>query len=176
MSELFPEQAPDFTDPLGLLRACHERVLASCTLLEAVNQQLQSDALDDDGVKAATQVQRYFSTAAKLHHQDEEQDLFPLLVRTSLKIAQIIHDLKQDHQKIDGFWAELEPQLKRPRSIEDKQAFAEVVEQFVSLNRAHVARENEELLAVAEHLISDKEQKRLGAAMAKRRGVTIYLK
>jgi len=176
MSELFPEQAPDFSDPLGLLRACHERVLNSCDLLLAVCDKLDQGEPDGDTVQAAGQVHRYFSTAAKLHHQDEEEDLFPLLVRTSLKVAQIIHDLKQDHQKIDALWQQLQPQLAKLRSVEDSVAFRELAEEFVSAYREHIEKENEELLEMAVHILSTKQQKSLGEAIAKRRGVTIYLK
>ena len=47
-----PEQLPGFDDPLGLLRACHDRMLAHCELLESLAESPDS--------KVAQQVLRYF--------------------------------------------------------------------------------------------------------------------
>ena len=40
MSLLRPA-APDFSDPLGLLAACHERMLANCALLQRMLDNLK---------------------------------------------------------------------------------------------------------------------------------------
>jgi len=172
MSNPFPEAAPDFSDPLGLLRACHERVLAHCAMLEAFAARLGGE-LDGDAVQAAKAVQRYFATAAKLHHQDEEEDLFPFLVRQSLKLAQLVHELKQDHRRLDALWAQLESRLAWPKNIGDVDGFRAAAAEFIEINRRHVQRENAELLEVAQHIFSSKQLAEIGRSMAKRRNVRV---
>jgi len=169
--DLFPPAAPDFSDPLGLLRACHERVFKHCDILENLAAHLANQGVDQETREAAAQVHRYFSVAAKHHHQDEEQDLFPRLARQSLKLADQVHQLKQEHEQLDALWAELEPLLAKPASIENIEAFQSLAERFATAYRTHVQRENSDLLDMAQHIFSSDELKQIGLAMAERRGV-----
>ncbi len=169
----FPEAAPDFSDPLGLLRACHGRIEQHCATLRKLVPHLREQGLDDEARNAMRNIHRYFTSAGQLHHQDEEQDLFPRLARQSLKLADLIHGLRQDHEKMEALWKQLEPLLARPDHIDDKEAFAALVDAFTALYHAHIARENEELLELAHHIFSGDELKKLGNRMAERRGVRI---
>ncbi len=175
-NELFPPAAPDFSDPLGLLRACHERVLKHCDTLENLAAHIGDKGVDLDAKEAAAQVHKYFSTAAKHHHQDEEQDIFPRLARQSLKLADIVHQLKQDHSHLDAQWEQLAPLLARPATIEDNAAFLELTQQFADAYRAHVRKENEDLLDLAQHIFGSDELNEIGEKMAERRGIQIKLR
>lgn len=171
MNDFFPQAAPDFSDPIGLLRACHDRILKFCDILEAYAAQ-PADQADND---AARQVHRYFSTAGRHHHEDEEQDVFPILNRQSLKLADLVKSLKDEHAQMDALWQQLEPKLLRPAAIDDRDAFRTLVAQFAEAYRKHVARENEDMLEMARHIISSKQMKEIGESMAKRRGVKARL-
>lgn len=170
MTELFPGTAPDFDDPLGLLRACHERILHHSATLPTLAERLKQNGADEETRKAAEQIRRYFSTAGK-HHQDEETDIFPKLIRQSLKLADMIHRLKKDHAEMDQLWHELEPLLARPANIQDLDAFTRLARDFADLYRRHIDVENNELLILAQHILSSKQLKEIGAAMAERRGI-----
>jgi hemerythrin-like domain-containing protein len=172
----FPSAAPDFSDPLGLLRACHDRVLQHCDTLLNLAAHIGDKGVDQDAREAAAQVHKYFSVAGKHHHQDEEQDIFPRLARQSLKLADRVHRLKQDHQAIDTLWGQLAPLLTRPAAIEDSAAFLELAQQFADTYRAHVLRENEDLLDMAQHIFSRDELEDIGKKMAERRGVKFPLR
>lgn len=170
-NELFPPAAPDFSDPLGLLRACHERVFKHCDIVENLAAHLADKGLDQEAREAAAQVHRYFSVAAKHHHEDEEQDVFPRLARQSLKLADLIHSLKQEHERLDALWAEIAPLLAKPVSIEDVEAFQAQAERLADAYRSHARKENSELLEMAQHIFGSDELKQIGRAMAERRGV-----
>ena len=114
--------------------------------------------------------------AGKHHHQDEEQDLFPRLARQSLKLADRVHRLKKDHEAIDALWEPLATLLARPATIEDSAAFLEQAQQFTDLYRAHVRKENEELLDMAQHIFSRDDLNAIGEKMAERRGLYIKLR
>jgi len=172
-SNPFPESAPDFSDPLGLLRACHQRMLDNCERLVRLADHLKSQGADSEALQAAGSIYRYFTTSAKLHHQDEEQDLFPRLASESLKLADKVHRLKKEHLELDALWQALEPQLKRPAQITDLDAFSQQCNRFAESYRSHIATENEELLEMASHIYSQAELKKLGASMAERRGVRV---
>lgn len=174
--DIFPPAAPDFSDPLGLLRACHERVLKHCDTLENLAAHIADKGIDQDAREAAAQVHKYFSVAGKHHHQDEEQDIFPRLARQSLKLADLIHRLKQAHRTIDALWEPLAPLLARPATIQDSEAFSALVEPFTEAYRSHVRQENEELLDRAQHIFGSDELKEIGEKMAARRGLQIRLR
>jgi len=169
----FPESAPDFSDPLGLLRACHQRMLDNCERLLKLADHLQSNGADSEALQAAAAIYRYFTTSARHHHADEEQDLFPRLARESLKLADLVHRLKKEHEELDALWQELEPLLLRPANISDPVGFRELSSRFVEAYQRHIRVENNELLEMARHIFSTAELKKLGASMAERRGVRV---
>jgi len=50
--QLMPKPAPGFDDPLGLLRACHERILGHCDTLERLESHLRQHGADQDAQEA----------------------------------------------------------------------------------------------------------------------------
>ncbi len=169
----FPNVAPDFSDPLGLLRACHERIFKHCDMVENLANHLLEKGDELEATEAAAKIHRYFTVAAKHHHEDEEQDLFPRLASQSLKLADLIHALKQDHERLAAPWAEISPLLANPATIDDKVAFQSLAQQFAEAYRNHARKENSELLEMAQHSLSSDELKQIGGAMAERRGVKL---
>jgi len=158
-----PDELPGFDDPIALLRACHNKILAHCDLLEGL--------LDSPDQAAATQVHRYFNTSAPLHHRDEEEDLFPRINGQSLKIAELIHNLKKEHQALDSLWGALATELKSQPENGFSEAFVTAAREFCRLNREHVAVENKDLLPVAAGILSNQDLGAVGETMAARRGV-----
>ncbi len=173
MSEpLFPTAAPDFSDPLGLLRACHARILGQCDMLIRLAQHLRTAGPDDEARAAARRISHYFTTAGRHHHEDEESDLFPRVTRQSLKLADLVHRLRQEHRTLDALWEELGPLLARPNEIKDLDSFETLANRFAEAQRSHVERENSELLEIAQHIFGRDELKTIGISMAERRGLT----
>lgn len=171
MNDSLTPDIPDFDDPIGLLRACHDRMLTNCDTLEKLVPHLQENGLDEDARTAIAGIVRYFTTSAVHHHEDEEQDLFPLLNSQSLKLAELIYKLKQDHQQLDALWQQLAADLKQGPDLAANTAFADHVAQFCRAYREHIDLENRELLFLAQHSLSSTQLEDIGDSMAKRRGV-----
>jgi hemerythrin-like domain-containing protein len=165
-----PETLPGFDDPLALLRACHGKIIAHCELIEEIVRALQGGSEGFDTRQAARKAITYFSSSARQHHADEEQDLFPLLIRQSLKLADLINSLKQEHRTLDELWQAIEPELRRMPEPADADAFIAAASAFCDLNRAHVIRENTDFLPIAQSSLSSQQIKDIGRAMAQRRG------
>lgn len=173
INSLFPSAAAGFDDPIGVLTACHERILRHCATLSRLAQHLAEHGLDDDARTAAAQIHRYFSTAGQHHHEDEEADLFPLLT-ASPALAMIITRLHSDHQQMERAWQALSPLLQHPENIlSDVAGFQAQAAAFGELYEAHIGKENGTLLPQARKLLSEAQVKTLGEKMARRRGVTI---
>lgn len=169
----FPATAPDFHDPLGLLRACHERIFQQCDLVERLSHHIAENGVDEEACNSAAKIYRYFSTAARHHHADEELDLFPRLVRHSVKLTDTIYQLKQEHAELDALWQSIEEHLAKPTSIEDFDDFQTLTQHFAEAYRAHAEKENKEVLDSAQQLFSRDELNQLGRSMAERRGVSL---
>ena len=163
-----PETLPGFDDPIGLLRACHEKMLANCKLLTTL---VDMDTPDAAAREAARNISRYFSNSAVLHHRDEEEDLFPRINRQSLRIAELIHTLKKEHETLDALWNRIAPELKQLPGDGFSSAFKQAAQEFSTLCGEHIARENRELLPLASNSLSHQELAEIGEKMAARRGV-----
>ena len=168
---LIPE-LPNFDAPLDLLRACHQRMLAQCDLLERLVAHVADKGVDAEAKGAIGRVLTYFNTSAVHHHQDEEQDLFPPLARQSLKLADIVYALRKQHVALNESWDRLGTLLKKSGELAERQAeFAQQVQQFCALYRDHIRKEENELLALAQHILSTQQLAAIGDSMARRRGV-----
>lgn len=163
-----PENLPGFDDPIGLLRACHEKMLHHCDLLDGL---VDRDDIDSDAREAGRTVTRYFTQSAPLHHRDEEEDIFPRINRLSLKTAELIHNLKKEHETLDELWMKLEPVLKRLPDDGFSDEFRQTAAEFTALYRQHIGQENRELLPLAANSLSQQVLQEIGESMARRRGV-----
>src|SRR3970282_1520807 len=115
---MLPTPAPGFDEPLAMLRACHERIQRQCATLAKLAAHLRRDGLTDDARQAAADIHRYFASAGRQHHADEEQDLFPVL-RPGPVLAARRDARARDHTEMESLWQRLEPLLAAPETIHD---------------------------------------------------------
>ncbi|MFN4265664.1 MAG: hemerythrin domain-containing protein [Aquabacterium sp.] len=96
---------PSFEEPIEMLQACHEKVRHFARLAPKVAAHVAQHGADQQARDAAQAIMRYFDLAAPLHHQDEEEDLFPAL--TSLHDAALngtMDTLTAEHDQLAGLW------------------------------------------------------------------------
>ena len=166
-----PDELPGFDRPLAVLRACHDKILAHCDLLEELLARMAGSGPDAQARKTAERINRYFSTSAELHQRDEEEDLFPRINRQSLKIAELVFGLKKEHEQLESLWKTLSPELKRLPADAFSEEFGRAAGAFCSLYRTHIERENMEFLPLVGNSLSQQELAAIGQSMAERRGV-----
>lgn len=171
MNEL-PAPVPGLDEPLGLLAACHERILTHCKLLGRIVEHHAHGELGPAVHGACAQVIRYFSTAARHHHEDEEQDLFPLLINKEPALDGLLQRLHTEHGVLDAAWSRLSPMLGEPEKFTTDEFRTRVVA-FCTAFENHIALENTELLPVARSLLAVTDLAPLGRSMARRRGVSL---
>ncbi len=168
-----PQIAPGFDQPLWMLRACHARILRQCDALLQLAQYLGAKGATGEARETARQVHRYFSTAGKQHHEDEEQDLFPALLAARTDLTDSIRELALEHREMERLWARLVPALTDLTSVGDISAFTHSALEFRAVYFSHIERENPEVLAKAQEVLSPAQISDLGARMARRRGVKL---
>jgi len=167
--------SPSFDQPLEMLAACHERIEEKLAVLERLGPHLEKSGCDAEASAAAQSVLRYFDTAGVYHHQDEDQDLFPLLrVRAAAQgrpeIAAAIDELEREHETMDAQWRRLRQRLLAVTEGEPRLAVEEVT-RFAWLYRRHMEREGAAVLPFAREMLDAAERVALGERMAARRGV-----
>ena len=162
--------------PLEMLAACHGRVHKQCATLQRLAAHLPAHGSDTAAQQAATAVMRYFDTAARDHHADEEEDLFPALLEAmagsdAVCIRALTEGLRAEHRLLEGRWAALREVLARIARGEAAPLPPSDVQDFVAAYAAHIEKEDTELLPMAARLLSDADITRFGTAMRVRRGI-----
>lgn len=167
-----------FEVPLEMLGACHRRVENQCATLRRLVPHLAAHGADTAAQSAATAVMRYFETAAKDHHADEEVDLFPALIESmagsdAVCLHDIIGSLAADHRELEARWNHVRARLQAIVAGEAAVLTTDDIEPLITLYERHIAREDKELLPMAERLLSDDALARIGRAMRERRGIAL---
>jgi len=175
----FPGVAAGFEAPLEMLAACHGRIRRQCATLLRLRAHLAASGVDDAARNAARGVIRYFDNAARDHHEDEEQDLFPALLESMagsdpVCIRQLIDSLQNDHRELERLWGIVRTWLAAVVRGDAAQSAMAEIDSFVELYERHAAREEQELLPMAERLLGTEELDAIGQSMRLRRGITSF--
>jgi hemerythrin-like domain-containing protein len=166
----------DFEAPLEMLSACHRRIERQCATLNRLVAHLAAHGADEEARTAAAGVMRYFDTSARQHHEDEEQDLFPALIESmagsdAVCLRELTEGLKADHRALQACWQPVREVLERVIAGVSAPLASDDVEALAGLYERHIAREENELLPMAERLLCDDDLARIGRAMRERRGI-----
>jgi len=176
MNDSLLDAAPGFDQPIAVLKHCHGRIRKQLATLERLLPHLPAHGADEQARQAASAVLKYFDKAAHLHHEDEEQDLIPMLravaqgedAATLQALAPVI---LQDHKDMDALWQDLHEQLTAVANGSASLLSSTSVGRFVQRYSAHMEREESTMAPMAMRLFSPEQMARMGAAMARRRGV-----
>jgi hemerythrin-like domain-containing protein len=166
-------EAPTSMDGFDVLDVCHRHTLFTLGKLAALIARLKSRGPDADARTLAAEIVNFFSTTARLHHEDEERHVFPkLLACGDPEIVQAVLRLQQDHRWLDVDWMELSPLLDAVaagQSSYDLDALREGVEVFTALSHDHIALEESCIYPQARARLHAGERREMGREMAARR-------
>ena len=176
MSELFPSPAAGFDHPLEILDGCHQRIRRQCALIERLGEHLASRGVDAEASEAARRVMHYFDRAGVDHHRDEEDDLFPALERSTSGTIRVATDtllalLRRDHGELERRWDEMRRVLHEMTEGREARLDRVAAAAFTATYERHIQLEERRLLPLARTTLDAADIARLGASMARRRGV-----
>lgn len=174
-SPLF-DSVPGFDQPIAVLKHCHDKIRKQLTTLQNLLGHLGQNGNTPEAQQAAKAVLQYFNKAAHLHHDDEEQDLMPMLQVTATGedaalLATLVPEILADHQRMDQAWLTLRPELDAIAAGTDSQLSHDGVRDYVAAYQAHMAKEEGQLAPMAKRLFSAQQMEQLGTAMQRRRGI-----
>lgn len=143
-----PPSGPQISDPLELLLACHDKVRHFTGLLQRLEAHVRSTGADTQAQDAARAVLRYFEMAAPKHHADEDQDLFPALMRLNdSALNDTMAQLSLQHDQLGVIWLQVASWLQAltqgnsaslPIPIDAIQAFCTGYQAHARLEEAQV--------------------------------------
>jgi len=164
-----------FDEPLEMLQACHGRIEEQLQTLERLAEHVAARGSDVTAQSAAKSVLRYFDTSGAYHHQDEDEDLFPLLRKRAgalgrTEVAAAIDELEREHATMDAQWRRLREKLSAIAAMREAAFDVDEVVRFAWLYRRHMERETMLVLPFANEVLREEERAELGTRMAARRG------
>lgn len=177
MIDYFSTHSAGFDSPIELLQACHEKVRRFTRLSQRIAQHIDQVGIDNKAQEAAESVLRYFTIAAPLHHQDEEEDLFPALRAISVdtigetafaSLNQTIDALEAEHESLGALWSEVAQWLNEIYHNRMHPTPA-CLNTFVSTYQAHAELEEQAVYPYANELAA-RTLHEIGMRMAHRRG------
>ncbi len=176
MNQPLHDTAPDFDQPIAVLKHCHGRIRKQLATLDKLLAHLPGHGADEQARQAAAAVRKYFDKAAHLHHDDEEQDLLPMLRATAqgedaATLAALAPSILQDHKDMDAMWQDLHEQLSAIADGSGTYLAPHTVRDFVQRYESHMEREEGVVAPMALRLFDAGQMARLGAAMRRRRGI-----
>ena len=144
-------------DPVARLGNTHRRMAEELAALEVAAR-----AGDGQGLDMGLD---FFASAAKRHHEDEEASLFPRL-RGDAGLVPLLDGLASEHRDHEAARREIEELV---RGNADTRAIAASVARFVAMLRAHIEKEDRELLPAAERMLDAETREAVAEEMRGRR-------
>ena len=171
---------PDFTDPLGLLVHCHQKIAGQLEILERAAEELYSADIHSsrrifEAVEAAC---RHFATAGLKHTEDEESSLFPRLREKGgaggEDVLAAMAELETQHRTAEKLHSQFDAfvtTLPRDGSADGREldCFSAMVAELTALYRPHLQLENNLVFPVAARVLPVTEIQALGQEMRARR-------
>jgi pyridoxamine 5'-phosphate oxidase len=172
------DTAPDFDQPVAVLKHCHDRIRKQLKTMDMLSSPAVLAATPDEVRLAASAVLRYFEKAAPHHHEDEEHDLLPMLTETArgddaALLARLMPEVLDEHRQMEQLWQRLQPQLAAIAQGQSSTLDGADAGAFGELYLRHMDKEESHIAPMAKRLFSPDQMQRLGNAMRARRGIAL---
>lgn len=170
MQILEPQKFASWNEPIEMLYACHGKVKRFCRQLTILPDYLAKNGCNQAVKNDVQQILNYFNQSAPLHHDDEEKDFFPLLVKYVPESQKDINELERQHITLHDSWTKLSEQLQALLKDERENIDVALINHFVSGYDKHIALE-EPLFELGKQHLSESELRQIGEIMSARRRV-----
>jgi len=160
-----PSKAP-YVDGFEVLDRCHRETLEVLETLSGLLLHLESGTVDPIARELARRIVHHFGSVSRLHHEDEERHVFPVLARSGDPVVvDAVLRLQQDHDWLEEDWMELSPQLDAVACGHpwyDLDALREAVAVFTALSQDHIALEESLIYPEARARVQGGERRAMG--------------
>ena len=143
-------------DPLLEFSQCHAGILGGLRRLDALPALA---AAAQQARKTAAAMLELFDHAILTHHADEENELFPAVIRSAVagperhRVEVMVEMLVAEHRLIESHWKQIRPALKKIAQGEAAELDAQVVAVLVEAYAAHAATEEARFLPLSHEIL-----------------------
>lgn len=127
----FETQSVTFAEPIEMLYACHGKVRRFCGQIAMLSGYIAENGCNQLVLQTIRQISRYFNVAAPLHHEDEEENFFPLLLQYAPQAREGVDELLRQHIGLYDNWAAVSAEFAKLEAdnayIPDAEAFKRFV-------------------------------------------------
>ncbi|WP_373742082.1 hemerythrin domain-containing protein [Neisseria sp.] len=166
--DLFNTKSVTFDDPIEMLYACHGKVRRFCSQVEILPAHIEENGCTPAVLQAVEQIGRYFDIAAPLHHEDEEQDFFPLLLQYAPEAQDGVDELLRQHTVLHGNWDKVRQEFQKLAADHTHPLDRAALMRFAEGYGAHLMLE-ESLFETGKQRIPAEKLAEIGKNMAARR-------
>ena len=170
----FTDPATDFSSGLQVISDYHQDFLARGLLLIKLAEDIKQQGMTEALANQCMAMYCHYSHSTHLHHKDEEEAIFPLLVDQSSLIIGMIERLIMDHEEIEDAWAEVAKRLNHPEQITNADHFLHLTIEFEKILRDHLTREDEDFAPQIKKILSAEQLKQAGKKMSEIRHLVVY--
>jgi len=168
----FTDPATDFSSGLQVITDYHQDFLTRGVQLVELAKEIKKQGMTEQLANQCIDMYCHYSHATILHHKDEEEALFPLLVDQSSLIIGMIERLIMDHEEIEESWATLSTRLSHPEDITNFDHFLHLTIAFEKILRDHLTREDEDFSPQIKKILSTEQLELAGRKMSELRHLT----
>jgi hypothetical protein len=169
MPEAFPdipEPAPGSAPPLQAMAACNQRLQRHCATARRLALYVGECGFDAQARAATGRLLHFFDEVLPRQHARQERLLFPELIDSmagsdAVCLREMAEGLAQDHRELSRLWLRLRPAFERVAAGAANELPAHEIEAFIAHCRQVAAREDGELLPMAQRLLSDAQLERI---------------
>ena len=101
----FETKSVTFAEPIEMLYACHGKVRRFCSQVAMLSNYIAENGCNQIVLQTIRQIAQYFNVAAPLHHEDEEENFFPLLLQYAPQAQESVVELLRQHISLHNNWA-----------------------------------------------------------------------
>lgn len=170
MHKLDSKEFVTWNEPIEMLYACHDKVKQFCYHLQLLPNYLAQHGTNQAVKNDVQQILNYFNQAAPLHHDDEEKDFFPALMKHLPSVQSSVETLEEQHEYLHQNWAELSIQLEDLIAEKRDDIDPDLIKMFIAGYDQHIEIE-EPLFELGREHLAESELQEIGKIMAKRRKV-----
>lgn len=147
---------PTAKHPVDDFSQCHSGIL---TGLDAFSKLPELTIAAEQSRMVALATLSMFEESVLAHHADEEGDLFPAVIRSSVpgeereRVQAMTERLTAEHRSVESLWKILKPAVKQAAGGSRSELPADAVASLVHAYRRHAAFEELEFLPLARQIL-----------------------
>ncbi len=158
----FNDPATDFSNGLLVIKAYHQDFLKRGEGLLQLLQNIQQQGINEALAYQCVEAYWHYNVANHLHHRDEEEGVFPMMLGKSMLTDGMMERLLLDHEEIEKAWVKLSNFLAKPDQIENSDYVLHLAEEFERLQREHLNREDEDFAPRVKEFLTEAQLQTLG--------------